>query len=275
MPLAKKLERALRHAGEITLSRLRGGPHCGVCGFKGHPRHRQVLWPELIAEWELTEQWAQWMDQREGNHCAQCGSSLRSGQLAEAIVSATNASCGTTATHLSQLFQDARARDLSIAEINSAGDLHRFLAPCPGLRYSEFGSQLPGIPSEDLMRLSYVDSSFDLVITSDTLEHVPDIDIALREIHRVLKPGAAHVFSVPVISDRPTRCRALLEGDKLTHLLPPSFHGAPEQGKLDFLVFYEFGGDFEAMSVNAGFEMTTLRNELNPTLVTFIGRRRK
>jgi ubiquinone/menaquinone biosynthesis C-methylase UbiE len=55
------------------------------------------------------------------------------------------------------------------------------------------------VPSEDLCALSYADASFDLVVTSDTLEHVPDVDAALREIPRVL-----HEFG----ADFPERCRA-------------------------------------------------------------------
>ena len=34
-----------------------------------------------------------------------------------------------------------------------AGNLHRYLRRCPGLRYSEFGSQQAGVPHEDLMQL--------------------------------------------------------------------------------------------------------------------------
>ena len=133
--------------------------------------------------------------------------------------------CGSSATRLAALFRDPRARALAIAEINSAGNLHRYLARCTGLRFSEFGSTAPGVPSQDLMQLTYADASFDLVITSDTLEHVPDIDRALRETCRVLRRGGLHVFSVPVVWDRPTRQRATLNDDVLVHLLPPSHHG--------------------------------------------------
>jgi SAM-dependent methyltransferase len=214
------------------------------------------------------------MEQREGSRCAKCDSNLRSGHLAGAIVAEVNAMAHTRATHLSGLFRDARARALAIAEINSADTLHRYLKGCPGLRYSEFGSQAAEVPSEDLMALSYPDASFDLVITSDTLEHVPEIGRALREIFRVLKPGGAHVFSVPAVMGRPTRQRARLVQGQVTHLLPPTFHAGPAECSPDFLVFYEFGDDFEALCTEAGFEMAVLRDAANPSLVTFIGRRR-
>ena len=268
-----KLKRTGRRAREIISSRLKGGAPCGTCGFVGRPLHSDVLWPGLIAEWELTPAWTHWMNQREGSRCAWCGSSLRSGQLARAIVDTVNARTGTSATHLSELFRDARARNTTIAEINSAGNLHRYLARCPGLRHSEFGSVSAAVPSEDLMELSYADAQFDLVITSDTLEHVPDIDAALGETLRVLKPGGSHVFSVPVVWDRTTRRRATLLAGTLTHLLAPSYHGAPAEGKNDFLVFYEFGADLVDRCKAAGFEVELLRDEENPAVVTFIARR--
>jgi SAM-dependent methyltransferase len=271
--LLKRLHRTGRRAREIIGSYRQGGAPCGTCGFAGAPLHRHVLWPGLIAEWELTSQWARWIDAREGSRCAWCGSSLRSGQLSCAILAAANARSGSGAKRLSDLFKDSRARRLAIAEINSAGNLHRYLARCPGLRFSEFGSSSPLVPSEDLTALSYADASFDLVITSDTLEHVPDIDRALRETLRVLRPGGAHVFSVPVVWDRATRQRATIEGGVLKHLLPPSHHGAPAEGKSDFLVFYEFGADFVDRCRGAGFEVELLRDSQNPALVTFIARR--
>lgn len=268
-----RIVRGGRRAREIAASRLEGGPPCATCGFRGRPLHRNVLWPELIAAWELTPQWARWMDEREGSRCAWCGTTLRSAGLAAAIVRVVNDAAGTRAPHLAALFRDRRARALDIAEINSAGNLHRYLARCPGLRHSEFGSST--LPSEDLMDLSYADASFDLVITSDTLEHVPDIDRALAEIRRVLKPGAAHVFTVPVVADRPSRQRARLDADgRVVHLLPPSHHGTAQTDQNDFLVFHELGSDFEDRCTSAGFDLTVLRDGRSPALVTYIARRR-
>lgn len=271
--LASRLLRSGRRAREIVASRWLGGAACGTCGFVGAPLHRDALWPGLVHEWQLTPEWARWMNEREGSRCAWCGSSRRSGQLAAAIVAAANARCGTEAPHLQALFRLAQAKRLAIAEINSAGNLHRWLARSTGLRYSEFGSRLPQVPSEDLSRLSYADASFDLVVTADTLEHVPDVDRALRETRRVLRSGGAHVFSVPVVWDRATRRRAVLEGGTVTHLLPPSFHGAVGDAKADFLVFHEFGADLVDRVRDAGFDVELLHDPHNPALVTFIARR--
>lgn len=82
----ENLHRTGRRAREIVGSRLQGGAACGTCGFVVQPLHRDSPWPELVAQWGLDANWARWMNEREGSRCAWCGSSLRSGQLAEAIV---------------------------------------------------------------------------------------------------------------------------------------------------------------------------------------------
>lgn len=49
----------------------------------------------------------------------------------------------------------------------------------------------------DVTRLPFADASFDIVICSEVLEHIPDHCRAVAEIVRVLKPGKSLVVSVP------------------------------------------------------------------------------
>lgn len=273
--LFHRLRRAGRRAGQILGARAAGGrPPCGACGFPGRPLPRAVLWPELVEQWQLGPDWHRWMDEREGSCCARCGANLRSGQLAAALTGEMNRLAGSMARHLREACRSARVQRLAIAEINSAGTLHKHLVRCAGLRYSEYGSRDPTVPSEDLTQLSYADASFDLATTSDTMEHVPDVDAALREVRRILKPAGAYVFTIPVVWDRATRRRAVLRDDgRLEHLLPPSYHGAPGEGRGDMLVFHEFGADVVERCRAAGFQLDLLRDDDNPALVTFIARR--
>ena len=54
-----------------------------------------------------------------------------------------------------------------------------------------------GLSSASALELPFANSTFDKVICSEVLEHIPDYMGALREIERVLKPGGLFCASVP------------------------------------------------------------------------------
>lgn len=93
-----------------------------------------------------------------------------------------------------------------------------------------------GFRCEDLRSQTFADESFDLVVTQDVFEHVPDPEKAIAEIARTLKPGGAHVASVPIVRKwEPSRPRARLKDNgEWEHLLPPEYQGNPvdDEGSL-------------------------------------------
>lgn len=47
--------------------------------------------------------------------------------------------------------------------------------------------------------IPFRDGTFDTVLASDLLEHLPDTSLALRECHRVLEPGGHLILNVPFL----------------------------------------------------------------------------
>jgi len=90
------------------------------------------------------------------------------------------------------------------------------------------GDYRNGVRCENLESLTFPDESIDLHITQDVMEHVYNPPLAFREIARTLKPGGAHVFTVPIINKyKPSQVRAKLGASgQVVHLQPPVFHGS-------------------------------------------------
>jgi SAM-dependent methyltransferase len=56
----------------------------------------------------------------------------------------------------------------------------------------------PGDVKADVQDLPFADASYDLIVCSHVLEHVPDDRAALTEMHRVLRPGGIALLQHPV-----------------------------------------------------------------------------
>ncbi len=230
---------------------LRESGVCEACGGVTPFEFKQIINDTLARQWRLEPQVRKAFSARESMFCAFCGCSYRLRALAQALVVALSEDAPSAS--LTAAIENGKADGKKVAEINSCGVLHEILKTMPDLSYSEYASMNPDVRSEDLQKLTYKTNSFDVVLTSDTLEHVPDVDAALREIYRVLKPGGAHIFTVPLRLDvTKTRQRVKLnkETGEMKQLLAPSFHGS---GEPDYLVQNEFGFDFIERVERAGF----------------------
>jgi len=104
------------------------------------------------------------------------------------------------------------------------------------------GSCKNNFQCENLEKMTFPDSCFDLVITQDVLEHIFNPAKAFREIARTLKPGGAHVFTVPWFYKQETRVRAVLQDGQITNVLEPEYPGNPIDAN-GSLVVTDFGRD--------------------------------
>ncbi|TCK68816.1 methyltransferase family protein [Winogradskyella wandonensis] len=102
------------------------------------------------------------------------------------------------------------------------------------------GYTVDGFKNEDLENQTFKDETFDLVITSDVMEHIYEPDKAFKEIHRTLKPGGAHIFSVPIINKhKPSERWATKNPDGSPNfLLEPEWHGNPVDAKGSPVTFH-------------------------------------
>ena len=145
---------------------------CNICGWRGRHflsyLHRHVL-------------------------CPQCGSQVRHRLIAAALAPGGPAASlrlqGTTVLHisaeycLSLIFRPAARKYVRADYATSDCDVRL-----------------------DMTDMSSIGSaSFDIVVACDVLEHIPDDRAALREVHRVLRPGGTAILSVPQFDgDQPT-----------------------------------------------------------------------
>lgn len=136
-----------------------------------------------------------------------------------------------------------------------------FKGQLPRLVGSEFlGDGIPlgesdadGLRNEDATRLTFRDNSFDVLLSFDVLEHIPDYLTAFREARRVLRPGGCFYFTAPFIPkfyDHSIRAR--IEDGNIVHLLEPEWHGDPVTGE-GILCFQHFGWKIVEEMKSVGF----------------------
>lgn len=224
---------------------------CGVCGGSSFTS-RRILWDQLANDWQLSSEERAYIDRQQAETCDQCGSNLRSIALANAL----RAFMGSRAP-LCELVVSEAARQMRILEINEAGNLTPVLKSFGGYTFGAY-------PEVDMHALPFADGSFDVVIHSDTLEHIPNPVHALSECRRVLKPEGALCFTVPMVVGRLSRSR---QG------LPLSFHGNAATMAEDWAVQTEFGADAWTYVMAAGFTEVSLHSIGYPAGIAMLARR--
>lgn len=219
---------------------------CPVCGETSFNEY-SVLWPELIDTWGLTLEEISYINRQQGFHCTGCGNNLRSMGLAAAITKEIQFDGNLSAFGTS-------GSDISLLEINHAGGLTPYLCNLNRHRLIEY-------PEYDMQHLQIESNSFDIVIHSDTLEHVPNAVAALAECKRVLKENGKCIFTVPITVDRTTRSR---------NGLPASYHGQSGVLANDQVVHTEFGMDVWKTIIQAGFQNCKIFSYEYPAAIVII-----
>lgn len=116
-----------------------------------------------------------------------------------------------------------------------------------------------GYRSENIEDLTFHGESFDLFITQDVMEHIFHPEKAFQEIARVLKPGGAHIFTVPLVNKgKASECLTSMDkNDRIIHHHEPEYHGNPIDNK-GSLVTMHWGYDIANFIMASAATPTTI-----------------
>lgn len=217
---------------------------------------------------------------REGYHCRSCNASLRHRGQAEAMLQFF-AKPGVASFH--DLVSQPHFRKLAIYEPALRGPFQKQLVKVPGYQRSYYwedvhlGDERDGVACQDLTNLTFANDTFDLIITSEVFEHIRRPEKAFREIHRVLKPGGMHIFSIPLEYPMPgvTRYRVDTTGETNIFILPARYHAAGDGSQS--LVYTDFGKDMLDQLSDIGLPTEALHLEIDDArlkrVLTFASRK--
>jgi len=116
--------------------------------------------------------------------------------------------CGSHERHRAQWLLLQRRPELldgarSLLHFAPEWCIRRRLQALPDLRYVTADLEPTGVDLKlDVTDLDLADDSFDAVLCSHVLEHVPDDGAAMRELRRVTAPGGFCLVMVPLALDR-------------------------------------------------------------------------
>ena len=212
---------------------------------------------------------------RESLICAHCLTTSRYRSIARGVLEAVRRLRGVEAPSLAELPRRVRGRRLAVYDTQPPFDFGASAYPIPeilgdrawlNVRVSTFrpGERLgrrlgPRMTNQNLECLRFGDASFDVVITSDVMEHVRLPDRAHREIRRVLKPGGIYLFTVPHFRNRETFTRVqVVDPDdpaRDLYLTEPEYHGDANSPDGSALSYRSFGTDLDAELSGLDFEV--------------------
>jgi len=220
---------------------------------------------------------------RESLTCEHCRTTSRYRSIARGLLRAIEERCGVSADALAILPAGAAGR-MRIYDTQPPFYYTPCAYPLPDLLktvdwievdISQYKPEWPlgaalakGITNQNLECLTFPDESFDVVITSDVMEHVRLDDRAHLEIYRILKPGGIYLFTVPHLRDMErTLVRVRVEDPedpaRDVHLLAPEYHGdTNNEGGGGVLSYRVYGRNLEDSLREIGFEVEYFKEDV-------------
>jgi ubiquinone/menaquinone biosynthesis C-methylase UbiE len=220
---------------------------------------------------------------RESLTCEHCLTTSRYRSIARGVLRAISELTGVVSQALSNLPGDSDYK-LKVYETQPPFYYEPCAYPLPDLlkatgwidvELSQHKTDLPmgevleeGKTNQNLECLTFDDESFDIVITSDVMEHVRLDNLAHKEIYRVLKPGGIYIFTVPhnrAFDETLVRVQVNDSDDpaKDVHLLEPEYHCDTNSDDGDGVLSYRvYGKDLDDFLHKLGFEVEYFHEDL-------------
>ncbi|NNM64223.1 MAG: methyltransferase domain-containing protein [Burkholderiales bacterium] len=195
---------------------------------------------------------------RETLQCQKCGATNRDRTLSHGILSEFYIRTGILHNSIYALSR-LGLQGITIFDSDAFSPISRQLKGLTGYTCSsyfpgrDFGDLLgPGHYNIDIQKIDFENNSFDIILSSDMMEHVRDIDAAHEEIFRILAVGGVYLFNVPYDSSLDLN-RILVDtsGEVDIFIEQPHYHGDPLTGAI--LAYRIFGKQIFKDISNIGF----------------------
>lgn len=211
---------------------------------------------------------------REALLCSICNTTSRYRSIARGVLRAINELTGVAAQSLAELCDSAPGSPIAIYDTQlpfyyalCAYPIPDLLARCDWIdlclssfsRNHALGFELDSrTTNQNLEQLTFSDNHFDLLITSDVMEHVRLDFKAHNEIARVLKPGGVYIFTVPhqrVTQETLVRVAIVDPSDPSKDEFPMAkqYHGDANSEDNAALCYREYGTDLDGALTALGF----------------------
>ena len=131
------------------------------------------------------------------------------------------------------------------------------------------GEIVDGILNQDVQETSFSDSSLDLITSNQVFEHVPDDMKGFAECFRVLRPGGALLFTVPLYDIPATEKLAQIRDGELIYFTKPEYHDSRIAGTESILTFWHHSlNDIVERVSSVGFDATVEDVFITPYPIT-------
>jgi SAM-dependent methyltransferase len=225
---------------------------CNICGHSGTLLH-EMPDLELHARFHIGTL-------RETLRCRTCFSKMRDRTLAAGLLDVMAKKFDLEADSITELAERMPAA-VRVLDTDANGRIGRLLSDLPGYTVSlyqpdrENGADLgKGVVNVDLERMPFPDESFDVILSTEVMEHVRYVETAYREIARCLGDGGTYLFTVPYDASL-SETWQLIDPETDEELVsPPHMHGDPDLRAEGIKSYRVFGRDITAQMQDAGLE---------------------